>query len=76
MSGRRAKNENAGAGEGQATSPETTLAPLFLATPHRCTEGVDLPFKATALLTEQGRTRLEITVKIKATFSGESMGGA
>ena len=36
---------------------------------YRCTEGVELPFKATALVTEQGRTRMEVTVKVKATFS-------
>lgn len=35
---------------------------------YRCTEGVELPFKATALITEQGRTRLDVTVKVKAAF--------
>lgn len=35
---------------------------------YRCTEGIDLPFKATALMTEQGRTRLDVTVKVKANF--------
>jgi len=35
---------------------------------YRCTEGIELPFKATALLTEQGRTRMDVTVKVKATF--------
>lgn len=35
---------------------------------YRCTEGIELPFKATALMTEQGRTRLDVTVKVKATF--------
>lgn len=35
---------------------------------YRATDGVSLPFKASALLTEQGRTRLEITVKVKSAF--------
>lgn len=35
---------------------------------YRCTEGIELPFKATALLTEQGRTRLDVTVKVIGTF--------
>ncbi|PSC73641.1 AP-2 complex subunit mu [Micractinium conductrix] len=35
---------------------------------YRCTEGITLPFKAVALITEHGRTRLDVTVKVKSTF--------
>ena len=38
---------------------------------YRCADAVDLPFKATALLTEQGRTRLEVSVRVKGTFPPE-----
>ncbi|EFN55621.1 hypothetical protein CHLNCDRAFT_35389 [Chlorella variabilis] len=35
---------------------------------YRCTEGITLPFKAVALIQEHGRTRLDVTVKVKSTF--------
>ncbi|KAI3425743.1 hypothetical protein D9Q98_007719 [Chlorella vulgaris] len=35
---------------------------------YRCTEGITLPFKAVALINEHGRTRLDVTVKVKSTF--------
>ncbi|KAG7668347.1 hypothetical protein Ndes2526B_g00938 [Nannochloris sp. 'desiccata'] len=35
---------------------------------YRCTEGIELPFKATALMTEQGRLRLDVIVKVKSAF--------
>jgi AP-2 complex subunit mu-1 len=35
---------------------------------YRCTEGIELPFKATALMTEQGRLRLDVIVKVKSSF--------
>ena len=35
---------------------------------YRCTEGIELPFKATALMTEQGRLRLDGIVKVKSAF--------
>ena len=35
---------------------------------YRVTEGIELPFKATALVTEQGRTRMDVTVKVRSSF--------
>ncbi|PRW57884.1 AP-2 complex subunit mu [Chlorella sorokiniana] len=35
---------------------------------YRCTEGITLPFKAVALIQEHGRTRIDVTVKVKSTF--------
>lgn len=35
---------------------------------YRCTEGINLPFKAVAMLNEHGRTRLEVTVKVRSSF--------
>jgi AP-2 complex subunit mu-1 len=35
---------------------------------YRVTEGIELPFKATALMTEQGRTRMDVTVKVRSSF--------
>lgn len=32
------------------------------------TEGINLPFKAVVLVTEKGRTRLEVSVKLKSSF--------
>lgn len=34
----------------------------------RCTEGIELPFQATALVAEQGHTRLDVTVKVRTSF--------
>jgi AP-2 complex subunit mu-1 len=38
---------------------------------YRVTEGIELPFKATALLTEQGRTRMDVTVKVRSSFDAK-----
>lgn len=35
---------------------------------YRCTEGISLPFKAVVLVTEKGRTRLEVSLKMKSLF--------
>lgn len=35
---------------------------------YRCTEGITLPFKSVALIQEHGRTRIDVTVKVKSTF--------
>ncbi|KAL4457302.1 hypothetical protein ABPG75_012167 [Micractinium tetrahymenae] len=35
---------------------------------YRCTEGITLPFKAVALIQEHGRTRIDVTVKVKSAF--------
>lgn len=35
---------------------------------YRCTEGITLPFKAVAMITEHGRTRLDVTVKVKSAY--------
>jgi AP-2 complex subunit mu-1 len=37
---------------------------------YRVSNGINLPFKATALLTEQGRTRMDVTVKVRSEFPG------
>ena len=36
---------------------------------YRVTEGIHLPFKATTLMTEQGRTRIDVTVKIRSEYA-------
>lgn len=36
---------------------------------YRVTEGIRLPFKATTLMTEQGRTRIDVTVKIRSEYA-------
>jgi AP-2 complex subunit mu-1 len=36
---------------------------------YRVTDGIRLPFKATALVTEQGRTRIDVTVKVRSEFA-------
>jgi AP-2 complex subunit mu-1 len=38
---------------------------------YRVTEGIELPFKATALMTEQGRTRMDVTVKVRSSFESK-----
>lgn len=38
---------------------------------YRVTEGIELPFKATTLLTEQGRTRMDVTVKVRSSFDAK-----
>lgn len=38
---------------------------------YRVTDGIELPFKATALLTEQGRTRMDIIVKVRSSFDAK-----
>jgi AP-2 complex subunit mu-1 len=43
---------------------------------YRSTEGIDLPFKASALLTEQGRTRLDVTVKVRSAFPSSAFAGS
>ena len=42
---------------------------------YRCTEGIALPFKAVAMLTEKGRTRLEVAVKVKSAFPAKLWAG-
>ena len=42
---------------------------------YRCTEGINLPFKAVAMLTEKGRTRLEVAVKVKSAFPAKLFAG-
>ena len=36
---------------------------------YRVTEGIRLPFKATSLITEQGRTRVDVTVKVRSEYA-------
>ncbi|CAL5219972.1 g1909 [Coccomyxa viridis] len=38
---------------------------------YRCQEGITLPFKVTPLITELGRTRMEVNTKVKAGFSNK-----
>ncbi len=36
---------------------------------YRVTEGIRLPFKASTLMTEQGRTRIDVTVKVRSEYA-------
>ncbi|GAB4823488.1 hypothetical protein N2152v2_010534 [Parachlorella kessleri] len=42
---------------------------------YRCTEGINLPFKAVAMITEKGRTRMEVTVRVKSNFGAKLWAG-
>ena len=50
---------------------KTGLVELLSCFRYRCQEGISLPFKVLSVINDLGRTRMELNVQAKSTFSSK-----
>jgi hypothetical protein len=50
---------------------KSSMHTVYLCCRYRCHEGISLPFKVLSVINDMGRTRMELNVQAKSTFSSK-----